>query len=145
MAMRIMVFSALAMLPWSVSQASSVLPYQTSIGSSPDNQLLCHNCGGSGKDTLIQGGGDVRQYHFVIETPYYTFLARQSKEGCPYTTWIAINKTRAEPYAEHFTVGCYPVEDFRATDGQNTTTFSVYFLRGMTESIEFNHQQSDAR
>lgn len=145
MAVRAMVFFALAMLPWSASQASSVLLYQAAIGSSPDNQLLCHNCGGSGKHTLIQGGGDVRQYHFVIETPYYTFLARQSKGACPYTTWIAVNKTRTAPYAELFTVGCYPVKDFRATDGQNVTTFSVYFRRGVTETIEFNHQQGDAR
>lgn len=140
---RTMVFFALAMLPWSASPAS--LPCQAAIGSSTDNQLLCHNCGGSGKHTLIQGGGDVRQYHFVIETPHYTFLARQGRGACSYATWIAVNKTRVAPYAEYFTVGCYPAQDFRAADGQNATTFSVYFRHGVTEAIEFNYQQGGAR
>ncbi|WBF46155.1 hypothetical protein [Serratia rubidaea] len=135
----------LATLLCSASQASPVLPYQAAIGSSQDNQLLCHNCGGSGKQTLIQGGDDVRLYHFVVETPYYTFLARQEHGACPYTAWIAVNKTRVAPYTEHFTVGCYPTQDFRASDGQNTTTFSVYFRSGVTESIVFNHYQNDVR
>lgn len=87
----------------------------------------------------MQGGDDAGRYHFLLETPYYTFLAREEKGDCSYASWIAINKTRAAPYVEYFSVGCYPVKDFRAVDDGETTRFSLYFRSGVTETIAFDH------
>ncbi|MEL5596589.1 hypothetical protein [Serratia ureilytica] len=116
------------------------LPYHVTINSTKDNQMQCSNCGNNGKTLLVQGGGDIREYNFLMDTPYYLFLAQKETSPCPYTTWVAIKKTNAVPYASRFTTGCYPLKDFRSVHDKDTTKFTFYFLSGVSETIEFNNK-----
>ncbi|MEE4410545.1 MULTISPECIES: hypothetical protein [unclassified Serratia (in: enterobacteria)] len=116
------------------------LPYRVTLDSTKDNQLQCNNCGGNGKSVLVQSAGDIRDYNFLMDTPYYLFLAQKETSPCPYTTWVAIKKTNAVPYASRFTTGCYPLKDFRSVHDKDTTKFTFYFLSGVSETIEFNNK-----
>lgn len=122
------------------SLATSLVSSQPVMTTSGNNQLQCYNCGGSGKNVVVKGAGDVRQYQFLIDTPYYTFLASKNDAACPYTSWSVINKRQSAPRAGRFDVGCYPVKDFRAVYDRQTTRFIVEFLSGVTEIIEFYNE-----
>lgn len=140
----------LSLLPFFSAKASTTLPeetsdtptlpYQVILGSTKDNQTQCSNCGNNGKTLLVQGAGDIRQYNFFIDNPYYIFLAKKGHESCPYTSWVAIKKTHAAPFADIFSVGCYPLKDFRSNYDQETTKITFYFSNGIREIIEFSNK-----
>ncbi len=121
--------------------SNSALAYQAQIMKNEQGQLLCRNCGDTGKDSLIQGADEASLYARLMDTQYYAFLAQSAGMACPAGNWYAVNKTNPIPKVEQISLGdCSEIVKMNSTHDANKTTLSVTHYNGKKETLTFSHR-----
>lgn len=115
--------------------------YQAQILKNAQGQLLCRNCGGTGKDTLIQGADEASLYIRLMDTPYYAFLEQSAGMACPAGSWYAVNKTNPMPNVKPVSFGeCSEIVKINSTQNADKTTLTITHYNGKKETLTFSHR-----
>lgn len=121
---------------------STPLPYHVTLSGTPDDRMLCENCGNSGKKVVIKGGEKLSQYSMMVESPYYTFLCDNSADACRTGSWIAINKNQTEPNVRKISLGGpAQISDLRPANDKHKTWLQVTYVNGQQTVFEFENNQ----
>ena len=118
------------------------LPYKVTLSGTPDDRMLCENCGNSGKKVFIKGGEKLSQYSMMYESSYYVFLCDNSAEACRAGSWIAINKNLAEPYVKKISLGGRSqISDLQPANDAHNTWLQVTYVNGEQSVFTFDNNK----
>lgn len=121
---------------------STPLPYHVTLSGTPDDRILCENCGNSGKKIFIKGGEKLSQYSMMVESPYYVFLCDNSADACRTGSWIAINKNLTEPNVRKISLGGpAQINDLRPANDARNTWLQVTYVNGKQKVFTFDNNK----
>ncbi|MBN3053193.1 hypothetical protein H4F45_17245 [Pectobacterium brasiliense] len=121
--------------------SNHALAYQAQILKNGQDQLICRNCGDTGKDSLIQGADEASLYIQLMDTPYYAFLAQSAGIACPAGSWYAVNKTKSTPEIKVVgTKDCSEIVKMNSTHDADKTTLNFTHNNRKKTTLTFSHR-----